>query len=232
MLARTPLTLLCALGAFADLTRFNKIQRTVLPWLKPLATLPLSDPAALAQACLSHNFSLGVSLPPCAWSPPLSNQYLAGCAPPASASSVPNCINFPTLAEAQARCVADPRCGGVTSQDGGGPPWELRVGPNPVSSPLGEVTYQLLNPAQCHPAPPPPPASLGACNAFATSGALYHCPGGRCDCDGGGDACARGRDIFSEDPAVGFGAATTDLWVARGRDPPAPWAAGVAAGDD
>jgi len=40
----------------------------------------------------------------------------------------------------------------------------------------------------------------------------------------------RGRDIYSEDPAVGFGAADTDLWVAAPPPVPPEWAAGAAAG--
>ena len=68
------------------------------------------------------------------------------------------------------------------------------------------------------------------CNAFTTDGSLYHCPGGRCDCDSGSDACARGRDIFSTNKDTGFGAATTDLFVLRGRSPPPEWADRVQTG--
>lgn len=38
-------------------------------------------------------------------------------------------------------------------------------------------------------------------------------PGGRCDCDAGGNVCMRGLDIFSDDPTIGYGANQTDTYV-------------------
>ena len=103
-------------------------------------------------------------------------------------------------------------------RDGGGGPWELRGGAAPAASPLGEVSFVCAR------------SGGGGCNAFDTAGRLFACPAGACDCHGGGAACARGRDIYSTDPAVGFGAAMTDLYVLAGAPPPPEWAAGVAAG--
>ena len=211
-----PALLLCA--AAQPLLNFTRQQRTVLPWLTPLQTFPTTDPAALAAACLN---SSAAPPPPCTWSAAKANYYLPGCASPSAASV--NCIHYDTLAQAQAACAADADCGGLTSQDGGVPPWELRRGPALTYSALGEVSYAILNPQACH-------APSAACNAFATDGSLYHCPGGRCDCDAGASACARGRDIFSTDPAIAFGAATTDLYVLAGQPPPAEWQAAIAAG--
>lgn len=211
---------ICAATALAQpLAQFTLQQRTVLPWLTPLQKLGGGDPLTLASACL--NGTSGPP-PPCTWSPPKSNYYLPGCASGSLPSSV-NCIHFDTLAEAQAACAADSACGGVTSQDGGVPPWELRRGPNFTFSSLGEISYQITNAPACH-------ATSRACNAFTTDGSLYHCPGGRCDCDAGAEVCARGRDIFSLDPAIGFGAATTDLYVLSGTPPPPEWEAAIASG--
>jgi len=217
-------SLLATTAAQSPLLNFTKLQRTVLPWATPLRTVASSDPAVLAAACL--NASAG-PLPPCAWSAALPSEYLPGCAappdPPLSANGAVNCIHFDTLAAAQAACAADANCGGVTSQNGGVPPWELRRGP-PAASPLGEVSFAITNAAACH-AP-----AAGACNAFSTAGQLYHCPFASCDCDSGAEWCARGRDIFSDAPPEGLGANATDLFVAAGLPPPREWAAAVAAG--
>ena len=234
------LSLLLAVSGTSPSSSFTKQQRTVLPWLTPISKVgecggaadPPCDVDVLAAACL--NFSSSTSsfhLVPCTYTPILLNTWLSGCAaPPHSSSSsspsnttVPNCINFPTLAEAFTACTADINCNGVTSQNGGVAPWELRAGLIPQHSPTGESTYQLTNAHQCH------SVTIG-CNAFNTNGMLFHCPWGSCDCDGGAVACARGRDIYSEDPAVGFGASTTDLWVISARPPPIEWQAAITAG--
>ena len=208
-----------AAAAAADpLAGFSKLQRTVLPWAAPLATAP-GDPAAVAAACLNFSGAVPAApLPSCTWSALLPDTWLSGCA---SAATV-NCIHFDALADAQAACVADENCGGVTSQNNGLPPWELRTGPAPQPSPTNESSLVITNAAACR--------GGGTCNAFDSSGRLYACPGGRCDCDGGAAFCARGRDIFSADPAVGFGSNDTDLFVAAGAPVPPEWAARIAAG--
>lgn len=208
---------LCA--AQAALSNFTKLQRTVLPWATPLRVVASSDPAVLAAACL--NSSAGAPPPPCAWGAALPNMYLPGCAAPPDPPTV-NCINYATLAAAQAACAADAHCSGVTSQDGGVPPWELRRGA-PTGSPLGEISYAITNAAACH-------APTAACNAFTTDGKLFSCPRGSCDCDSGAEWCARGRDIFTPAAPEGLNASTTDLFVASSLPPPAAWAAAVAAG--
>lgn len=211
------------------LSTYTKFQRTVLPWLTPLAHVE-GDVASIAAACSNSSAAAAAaaSLVPCTWSPMLSDKYLPHCAAPPGETLRVNCIHFPTLAQAQAACAADVHCGGVTDQDGGVPPWELRGGPSPLPSGLGERSYVITNPQACHGTPPPPVPP--GCNAFTTDGTLYSCPGGRCDCDAGVDVCARGRDIFSIDPAVGMGAADTDLYVRSGRAPPPEWEAAIAAG--
>lgn len=212
---RPPLLLFAAASAL-PLNLFVKQQRTVLPWLAPTGVVNCStsscDPSAIAALCNAE------TPPSCAWGTPLPNFYIPTCA--AGHDAVPNCINFPTLEEAQAACSADQSCTGLTSQDGGGPPWEMRGGAAPVASPLGEIAIVCRRNGSATP----------NCNAFDTQGRLFFCPEGACDCDGSADACARGRDIFSTDPAVGFGADTTDLYVLAGHPPPPEWADGIAAG--
>ena len=214
------LLLLSSASTAADpLASFTKLQRTVLPWAAPVATVPGGDAATIAAACLNAS-GHGGPLPPCTWSAVLPDTWLSGCA---SSSAAVNCIHYDALADAQAACAADGDCGGVTSQDNGLPPWELRKGPAPQPSPTNESSYVISNAAACR-------GPAAACSAFDTQGRLYSCPGGRCDCDGGADFCARGRDIFSADPAVGFGSNMTDLYVLAGSPVPAEWAARVAAG--
>jgi len=90
---------------------------------------------------------LNVSAPPnpvpCQWGPELDGQYVPGCA-----SGGYPCDQYATLAEAQAACALDYGCGGVTSQDSGGAPWETRRGPGAVSSQQGEKSYVIAN--DCH----------------------------------------------------------------------------------
>jgi len=68
-------------------------------------------------------------------------------------------MGYPTLAQAQAACALDYQCGGVTSQDGGGPPWETRHGTRAIFSGQGETSYIINNSchsssALCHTLPP------------------------------------------------------------------------------
>jgi hypothetical protein len=79
----------------------------------------------------------------CAWGPLLTNEYVPGCA----GGGYP-CAAFATLEAAQAACQLDYDCGGVTSQDSGGPPWETRHGPGAISSAQGEKSYLIAN--DCH----------------------------------------------------------------------------------
>lgn len=80
---------------------------------------------------------------PCAWSALLRNAYIPGCAD----GGYP-CRSYPTLAEAQAACALDYDCGGVTSQDGGGPPWEPRHGTKTLYAANAESSYLITN--GCH----------------------------------------------------------------------------------
>lgn len=88
------------------------------------------------------------NLPTCAWSTLQSGMYLAGC-------DVTNCASYPTVAEAEAACITDITCGGITSQANGNGPWELRQGNQPLASPTGENTYYITNNNACRPPPPP-----------------------------------------------------------------------------
>ena len=80
---------------------------------------------------------------PCTWSGNYTNFYLPGCAD----GGYP-CVGYPTLAAAQAACAADYSCGGVTSQDSGGAPYETRRGPKLVASAQGEISWVIAN--GCH----------------------------------------------------------------------------------
>ena len=101
------------------------------------------SPSAEALWPMPANLSLPPNPLPCTWGPALPNFYVPGCA-----SGGYPCAQFATLAEAQAACAADYACGGVTSQDSGGPPWETRRGPKAVASAQGEQSYVIAN--GCH----------------------------------------------------------------------------------
>ena len=83
-------------------------------------------------------------LPACTWSAVQPGTYLAGC-------DAENCKAFPTAAAAEAACVADLTCGGITSQAAGAAPFELRAGNVPTTSPTGEASYYITNLAACRP---------------------------------------------------------------------------------
>ena len=85
--------------------------------------------------------------PACSWSALAPNTYLAGC--------TQQCKSFTALADAQAACVADPDCGGVTYDHTA---WELRAESNPQTSPVGESSYYITNVAACRGVPPPNPS--------------------------------------------------------------------------
>jgi hypothetical protein len=90
--------------------------------------------------------SLAPYLPTCTWSGLLTDTYLAGCEQ--------NCKAFAMLADAQAACVADNNCGGITYTDS---QWQLRAGFQPQQSPSQEQSYAILNFAQCRSAATPDP---------------------------------------------------------------------------
>jgi hypothetical protein len=77
----------------------------------------------------------------CTFGPPLANAYLAGC------TSAPPCAHAPSLASAQAACIADARCSGVTLEDG---LYQLRAGAVPQVH-AGETSWVLA--AGCHSPP-------------------------------------------------------------------------------
>jgi hypothetical protein len=76
--------------------------------------------------------------PACTWSQLLNNSYLAGC--------VENCKGFSTVSTAQAACIADATCGGITLSQG---TWQLRSDAVPQQSPVGEQSYAIINDLEC-----------------------------------------------------------------------------------
>jgi hypothetical protein len=177
---------------------YVKLQRQVLGWLTPLGNvggcgappLPPCDISALAAACDAANASdpatataVTPSAVPCVWSSLLPVTYIPGCPSPSgldqgSTLSTTGCVScqadgcFADSLSAQAACVANSNCGGITSEING-PPWELRSLAHALPSPTNESTYIITNAAECGHAPPPPPPGSG-CNAFDTNGNLYH----------------------------------------------------------
>jgi hypothetical protein len=177
---------------------WDKLQRQVLGWLTPLDNLGCGLPPAspcnislLAAACAALNVSGSnhdratahtLESVPCVWSNEILETYIPGCPSPNSAKSTASrangCVScqadgcYADFTSAQAACVSDPRCGGITSEING-PPWELRSLAPAMASPTNESTYIITNAAECGHIPPPPPPGSG-CNAFDTNGNLYH----------------------------------------------------------
>lgn len=87
------------------------------------------------------------SLPACQWSTAQPDTYLAGC-------DDTNCISYDNLAAAQAACLADYECGGLTG-DSAGSTWQLRAGNSPMTSPSNEQSYYITNYNACRGPPPP-----------------------------------------------------------------------------
>ncbi len=112
------------------------------------ATTPRALPASAFPSPLPGLSADGLDLPACAWSALVPGTYLAGC-------DAANCASYATLDAAQAACVADTTCGGLTSAPNGQPPWEVRAGNAPLASPSGEASYYITNYADCRPPPPP-----------------------------------------------------------------------------
>lgn len=106
----------------------------------PAANQPPPQPRSLAGAA--------TALPACVFSAAQPNTYLAGC-------DATNCAAYGTLADAQAACLADVTCGGVTQSAGGKAHYELRQGDVPQTSPDGETSWYVTNAAACRPPPPP-----------------------------------------------------------------------------
>lgn len=93
----------------------------------------------------SWGAGVGAPAPPnCSFGPPVVNAYLKGC------TSAPPCAHSLTLAAAQAACVADARCGGVTLEGG---VYQLRAGAVPLAH-AGETSWVLA--AACHQPPVDP----------------------------------------------------------------------------
>ena len=90
------------------------------------------------------------ALPSCIFSSPHTNSYLAGCTTPTGTP----CSERATLADAQAACGTDVRCGGITLQ---GSTYQLRAGSKLIMHP-GESSWLLTNGAACRPPPGPDPA--------------------------------------------------------------------------
>ena len=90
----------------------------------------------------------GVTLPTCQWSALQPNTYLAGC-------DNEKCKSYAALADAQADCLADVSCGGVTFTAGH---WEVRADNAPTASPAGESSYYIVNAAVCRPGLQPDPS--------------------------------------------------------------------------
>lgn len=122
---------------------------------RPLASfsgVSVSTPNSLWP--MAANVTQPFNPTPCEWSAPVNDSYIPGCAD----GGYP-CQGFPTLLAAQAACAQDYLCGGVTSQDGGGAPWETRHGTRAIFSGQGEISYLISNGchasgAVCHVLPP------------------------------------------------------------------------------
>jgi hypothetical protein len=129
------------------------------PWLSVAGAAARADPAVRPPSgrAASHaprtpplvtHAPLRADAPACAWSPLLNNTYLAGC-------DGEKCESYPALGAAQAACVADATCGGVTLTGGA---WQLRAGTQPLASPVGESALYITNFAACRPAVQPDPS--------------------------------------------------------------------------
>ena len=132
--------------------------------LESFSGVSLSTPSSLWPA--AARVTQPANPTPCTWSAPVNDSYIPGCAD----GGYP-CAQYASLALAQAACAADYQCSGVTSQDGGGPPWETRHGARAVFSGQGETSYLVNNSchasgAVCHVLPP----------AFAITASGASCP--------------------------------------------------------
>lgn len=93
----------------------------------------------------------------CIWSAPIENAYLPGCPPR-------GCLKFDTVAEAQAACLQDPACNGVTVEKGAP---QLRAGASPLASKVGEISYTVTNALACKVLPPDPGWTARGAAAYA-----------------------------------------------------------------
>jgi len=140
------------------------------PPLGSFSGVSVSTPSSLWP--LPANVTQPVNPTPCAWSAPVNDSYIPGCAD----GGYP-CAGYPTLAQAQAACALDFSCGGVTSQDGGGPPWEPRHGTRAIFSGQGETSYLISNGchasgAVCHVLPPSFAITAGGATNEVLQGAM------------------------------------------------------------
>eukprot|EP01062_Namystynia_karyoxenos_P074682 TRINITY_DN7162_c0_g1_i1.p1 TRINITY_DN7162_c0_g1~~TRINITY_DN7162_c0_g1_i1.p1 ORF type:complete len:853 (+),score=247.35 TRINITY_DN7162_c0_g1_i1:791-3349(+) len=82
------------------------------------------------------------ALPACEWSAEQKGKYVPGCDQ--------GCKAFLSLGEAQAACIADPGCGGLTQTARG---YELRSGSAAQPSPSGENAWLISNAVACRGVP-------------------------------------------------------------------------------
>ena len=105
------------------------------PWRRRNAEVRSPPPAPPAIAAPSARDG---SAPACTWTGLLTDTYLAGCEQ--------NCKGFDAVTDAQAACIADPLCGGITFTAA---QWQLRASATPVQSPANEQSYAIANFLQC-----------------------------------------------------------------------------------
>lgn len=131
------------------------------PGVVSSAGLSYSSPSSLWP--MARNVTLPPNDLPCTWSSPIPNAFVAGCV-----NGGYPCTSYVTLGEAQASCAADYDCGGITSQPGGGGPWETRHGTKASPSTSGETSYLIDN--ACH-------GDGGLCYALSADFAVVAGPG-------------------------------------------------------
>lgn len=81
--------------------------------------------------------------PNCTFGAEQASTYLAGC--PSK-----GCNGYATLADAEAACLKESDCGGVTMEPKGGKnPYQTRAGDTPQPSPTGESSWVITNVNEC-----------------------------------------------------------------------------------
>eukprot|EP00041_Stephanoeca_diplocostata_P021284 m.492801 g.492801 ORF g.492801 m.492801 type:complete len:897 (+) comp21786_c0_seq2:46-2736(+) len=105
-----------------------------------------------------------IILAPCTFSAAVNNTYIANCA-----NGKGTCEGHATLAAAEAACVRDTACGGITFQYG---QYQLRADHTATPSPSGKfsISWIINNTNECRPPPTPPPIDN---NAKAHAAAAY-----------------------------------------------------------
>lgn len=109
-----------------------------------------------------------LSLPPCTFSGPMSDTYLADCPGDDGETASTGCGSYHTLADAEQACQAVATCGGVTQQYG---EFTIRAGNKPMVSPPGKpsTSWPISNLAECR-GPPPSDQDAAAHSAAAFAG--------------------------------------------------------------